>query len=71
MVMFTNMMYSFVGSIEAGLLMLLFFVIFDKITPFDTSKELAKGNVAVGVLLAGIAIGLGLTMGLVIASSLN
>ena len=35
-------------------------------TPFDTSAELRKGNVAVGIVVGSIFIGVGVAIGLVI-----
>ena len=43
----------------------------DKMTPFNTHEELSKGNIAVGLVVAGIFIGLGLAVGLVIGLGVN
>ena len=45
--------------------------IFDKITPFDTSKQLEEKNVAVGIVVGSVFIGLGIAVGLVIGMGLN
>ena len=45
--------------------------IFDKITPFDTSKLLAEKNVVVGIVVGSIFIGQGIAVGMVIRMGLN
>ena len=40
-------------------------------TPFDTSAELRKGNVAVGIVVGSIFVGAGIAIGLVIGMGLN
>jgi len=51
--------------------MVIGFKIFDKITPFDTSKQLAEKNVAVGIVVGSVFVGLGIAVGLVIGMGLN
>jgi len=51
--------------------MVLGYKIFDKMTPFDTSKQLAEKNVAVGIVVGSIFVGLGIAVGLVIGMGLN
>jgi len=51
--------------------MMIGYKIFDKVTPFDTSRHLAENNVAVGVVVGSIFIGLGIAIGLVIGLGLN
>jgi uncharacterized membrane protein YjfL (UPF0719 family) len=45
--------------------------LFDRVTPFDTSHELAEKNMAVGIVVGAIFIGLGIAIGLVIGMGLN
>ncbi|MCK5165304.1 MAG: DUF350 domain-containing protein, partial [Desulfobacula sp.] len=45
--------------------------LFDKLTPFDTSKQLSDNNIAVGIVVGSIFIGLGIAVGLVIGMGLN
>jgi uncharacterized membrane protein YjfL (UPF0719 family) len=45
--------------------------VFDKMTPFDTSRQLEEKNVAVGIVVGSIFIGLGIAVGLVIGMGLN
>jgi uncharacterized membrane protein YjfL (UPF0719 family) len=66
-----NFLYAFMGGA-----MTLFFMwtgckIFNKIVCFDISDELRKANIAVGLMLMGIFIGIGTAMGLVIGLGLN
>jgi uncharacterized membrane protein YjfL (UPF0719 family) len=66
-----NFGYAIVGAILTLLFMMLGYKLFDKMTPFDTSKELAEKNVAVGIVVGSIFIGLGIAVGLVIGMGLN
>jgi uncharacterized membrane protein YjfL (UPF0719 family) len=66
-----NFVYAVVGAILTLLFMVLGYKIFDKMTPFDTSKQLAENNVAVGIVVGSIFVGLGIAVGLVIGMGLN
>ena len=66
-----NFVYAIVGAILTLLFMVLGYKIFDKMTPFDTSKQLAEKNVAVGIVVGSIFVGLGIAVGLVIGMGLN
>ncbi len=44
---------------------------FNKIVIFDISDELAKGNIAVGLMVSGMFIGIGIATGLVIGLGLS
>jgi len=66
-----NMLYAGLGTIMTITAMVIGYKIFDKITPFDTGKELDDGNVAVGIVVGSIFIGLGFAIGLVIALGLT
>ena len=44
---------------------------FNKIVNFNISDELAKGNVAVGLMICGMFIGIGIATGLVIGLGLS
>lgn len=48
----TSVLYGFIGII----MMALGYIIFDKIIPADFNKELEKGNMAVGIVIAGLLI---------------
>lgn len=45
--------------------------LFSHFMPFSVSEQLGKGNLAVGVTIMGIFIGVGISMGLVIGLGLN
>jgi uncharacterized membrane protein YjfL (UPF0719 family) len=66
-----NFGYAIAGAILTLLFMVLGYKIFDKMTPFDTSKQLAEKNVAVGIVVGSIFVGLGIAVGLVIGMGLN
>jgi len=66
-----NFCYATIGAILTLLFMVIGYKIFDKITPFDTSKQLAEKNVAVGIVVGSIFIGMGIAVGLVIGMGLN
>ena len=66
-----NFGYAIFGAILTIVFMLIGYRVFDKITPFDTSKQLEEKNVAVGIVVGSIFIGLGIAVGLVIGMGLN
>ena len=66
-----NFIYAIVGAILTLLFMVLGYKIFDKMTPFDTSKQLAEKNVAIGIVVGSLFVGLGIAVGLVIGIGLN
>jgi uncharacterized membrane protein YjfL (UPF0719 family) len=66
-----NFLYAVLGVILALIFMLLGFKLFDKVTPFDTSKQLSEGNIAIGIVVGSIFIGLGIAVGLVMGMGLN
>jgi uncharacterized membrane protein YjfL (UPF0719 family) len=45
--------------------------IFNRAVTFNISDELAKGNIAVGLMVMGLFIGIGTALGLVIGLGLN
>ncbi len=66
-----NFIYAIFGALLTIGFMVLGYKVFDKITPFDTSKQLAEKNTAVGIVVGSIFIGLGIAVGLVIGMGLN
>lgn len=66
-----NMAYAIVGAFITLGFMVMGYKIFDKMTPFDTSKQLEEQNIAVGIVVGSIFIGLGIAIGLVIGMGLN
>ena len=70
-IMALNIIYAISGAILTMVCMVTGYKIFDRITPFDTSKELAEKNIAVGIVVGSVFIGLGIAVGLVIGMGLN
>ncbi len=66
-----NIIYVCVGGLVTLLFMKLGCNMFNRIVKFNISDELAKGNVAVGLMVMGLFIGVGTAMGLVIGLGLN
>jgi uncharacterized membrane protein YjfL (UPF0719 family) len=66
-----NFGYAIAGAILTIAFMVIGYKIFDKMTPFDTSQQLAEKNMAVGVVVGSIFVGLGIAIGLVIGMGLN
>ena len=67
----SNFTYAILGALLTILFMVLGYKIMDWITPFDTSKQLGEGNVAVGMVIGSMFVGLGIAVGLVIGLGLN
>jgi len=70
-VVLTNFVYALAGGLLTLAFMFLGFKFADKLTSFDTSAELARGNAAVGHMVQGMFIGIGIAVGLVIGLGLN
>ncbi len=66
-----NLCYAIAGALLTLLFMVVGYKIFDKITPFDTSKQLAENNTAVGIVVGSVFVGMGIAIGLVIGMGLN
>lgn len=66
-----NFVYATCGALLTLIFMMIGYKIFDKMTPFDTSMQLSEKNVAVGIVVGSIFIGLGIAIGLVIGMGLN
>ena len=66
---------NFIYVILGGLLTLAFMKIscsvFNRMVSFNISDELAKGNVAVGLMVMGLFIGIGIALGMVIGLGLS
>ncbi len=66
---------NFIYVVLGGLLTLFFMkfscTMLNKMVTFSISDELGKGNVAVGLMVMGIFIGVGTSMGLVIGLGLS
>ncbi len=66
-----NLAYAIAGAVLTLCFMVAGYKLFDKITPFDTSRQLAEKNIAVGIVVGSVFIGLGIAIGLVIGMGLN
>lgn len=66
-----NFIYACFGGILTLFFMWLGCKVFSHIVNFSIPDELAKGNLAVGVMIMGIFIGIGTALGLVIGLGLN
>jgi uncharacterized membrane protein YjfL (UPF0719 family) len=66
-----NFIYAILGALLTIIFMVIGYRIFDKLTPFNTSQQLADKNVAVGIVVGSIFIGLGIAVGMVIGMGLN
>jgi len=66
---------NFIYAVFGGLLTIFFMwfgcKVFSHIVSFSIPEELRKGNLAVGVMVMGIFIGIGTALGLVIGLGLN
>lgn len=70
-VILLNLLYAVIGGAGAILFMYVGFKVLDHVTRFDTNDQLADGNMAVGVVVAGMFVGIGVAVGLVIGLGLN
>lgn len=66
-----NVLYTVVGGCLTLAFMAVGYKVMDRITPFSTCEELKKGNRAVGNVVQGMLIGIGVAIGLVIGLGLN
>lgn len=69
--LFLNTIYATGGVVLGILSAIITYSLINKITHFDIPAELEKGNLAVGVVVCGIFIMIGLIVGLIIGMSLN
>ncbi len=66
-----NLLYTCMGGGLTLLFMWLGCKIFSHIVSFSIPQKLAEGNQAVGMMIMGMFIGIGIAMGLVIGMGLN
>ena len=69
--LFLNAIYAIVGVILGIASAIITYRLINRFTHFDIPAELEKGNLAVGVVVCGIFIMIGLIVGLIIGMSLN
>jgi len=70
-VILLNFIYAVLGGLITIFFMFIGYKVVDHLTHFNTSEELGKGNRAVGTMVQGIFIGIGVAIGLVIGLGLN
>ena len=66
-----NFLYASMGGFMALIFSYLAVKIFSHFMTFSVSEELGKGNIAVGLAVMGIFIGVGVSLGMVIGLGLN
>lgn len=66
-----NLAYAIFGGLLTLGFMWLGCKLFNRTVPFSLAEELSKGNMAVGLMVMGMFIGVGIAMGLVIGMGLN
>jgi uncharacterized membrane protein YjfL (UPF0719 family) len=66
-----NFIYAFIGGLMTIFFMWMGCRVFGHIVSFSIQDKLAEGNVAVGLMMMGIFIGIGTALGLVIGLGLN
>ena len=66
-----NFIYVMLGGILTLLFMKFSCIMFNRMVDFNISDELAKGNVAVGLMVMGLFIGIGVALGMVIGLGLS
>ena len=66
-----NFLYAAMGGFMTLFFMWMGCKLFNRIVCFNISEELGKGNMAVGLMISGVFIGIGTAMGLVIGLGLN
>ena len=62
-----NLGISFLFGLLGIIIMVIGYVIFDKVIPADFNKELEKVNTAVAIVIAGMLIGIALIVSKVVA----
>lgn len=70
-IMIRNFIYAIIGVLTGMFSSIGIYKLFNMITHFDIPAELEKGNLAVGIVVGGIFIMIGLIVGLIIGMSLN
>lgn len=66
-----NVLYAAIGVAGATFGMYAAYRTLDHLTPFDCAAQLAAGNIAVGLAVGGMFVGIGTAVGLTIGMGLN
>lgn len=64
----TNLGLSFVFGLLGIIMMVLGYLIFDKVIPADFNKELEKNNISVGIVVASVIIGIAIIVSRVVGA---
>lgn len=64
----SNLGLSFLFGLLGIIMMVLGYLIFDKIIPADFNKELEKNNISVGIVIASIIIGIAIIISRVVSA---
>jgi len=70
-IMVRNFIYAIIGVLVGIISSIGTYKLINRTTHFDIPNELEKGNLAVGIVVGGIFIMIGLIVGLIIGMSLN
>lgn len=71
LIMIRNFIYAIIGVLVGMFSSIGIYKLFNYTVHFDIPAELEKGNLAVGMVVGGIFIMIGLIVGLIIGMSLN
>ncbi len=71
LIMLRNFIYAIFGVMVGVASSIFTYKLINRTTHFDIPNELEKGNLAVGIVVGGIFIMIGLIVGLIIGMSLN
>lgn len=63
----SNLGISFLFGLLGIIIMVVGYIVFDKVIPADFNKELEKGNTAVAIVIAGMLIGIAIIISKVVA----
>ena len=66
-----NFLYVILGGLLTLVFMKLSCSVFNRMVSFNINDELAKGNIAVGLMVMGLFIGIGIALGMVIGLGLS
>lgn len=64
----TNLGLSAAFGLLGICIMIIGYLVFDKISPIDFNKELEKNNIAMGIVIAGLLIGIAIIVSRVVAA---
>lgn len=68
---FLNILYTIIGMVFLFIGIYFGYKILDRITPFNTSKELDDNNIAIGIVVGCMILGICYAIATTVASSLN